>query len=1129
MVGTPKTTPNAHVVPNSPSGPNNTPNPYFHGQPGTSVSGSGGTTTITPIGERVETPSHSGGGSGAQTPPPTTKVITVTGTKDTSGKPIPQSQQQTGVYTPEGQKIATANYQQAIAVTDMQGQGGLYVNNQRVADITSEKTPSTTNTNSTASATLSYPGMSTANPTFLQYMDQQKSGNYFGGEHIGQVQKPTNIIALEKQSRTPSPSESKAPEYLSNKPLGPNTYKPLKSEAKAPVSNIVTDVTGDFSAMFSSGAESFKQKTQDIRNQPIARIGNIEVLPIAGIGYTALYGIEKFAEGATDVVLHPVETTKGVAKFAYEFVNEPIGTVEKTIYQIAANPVGELSYMLGQAKVIELVKQNVLSKDIAYKYLNKLSKSQTVNLVLDLETKGQKQLAPIKQQVGIVTEGFGKQDLTLLNPLQVKTTIRAGENYKYPSLSKAVEMQKAQVTGFPLSETTRTETRISAFRGKSLSQEQIKERIQANPEFKYEMRGKTEAQTEMIANERAAEIYKKSVKEMVYSKGNKTLIISELPREHFAGIKVKALEKKPITIVQMIDNGKMNIDVYKGERRIADVKNVIIEPGNTAFAEPHRIAAERISAQPKFGDMETKQTDFLPVIYEKRFRELRTTDITGKYRLEYGAKTELAARATESAEDRIQQFEATKVKENIYENQLEVEYTGRASLSNEKARVQSSIEFLEGGEPINKPFEVVKESSPQLSSVTETYRTSRPPFIKVEQINQQFGQLERKGTAKGIFQKDYDVMINPKEVKISKNASGDIISFKGKVNKNPPLKDILQKAPEETPDITKLGLPLEGGAETSITRLNKNIDMLEDTQAEIIGGYKKAQEKLPPGMENEYKAQIKVIEPKTKGIQAKAENLIRTLESKTPNIKSFNFSLPQEKIQGKSITATYNEIKNESVVKEEPIIKEQTKNISQPVVQPIVQPVTRPVTQPIVQPIVRPVTQPIVRPIVQPIVRPITQPIVQPIVRPVVRPITTQRTTSIVRTPTTTKTPPLFPGTKEKKKKKSELFGVFIRRKGKFKQVAVTDNPVKAEQIGESGVKNTAAASFKVKNLTSGQIVSGITKGQLNAQQFYESKKEPGVFIQKNQFRISSRGEKHEIPGKAQIINRKSKRGVFSL
>lgn len=123
--------------------------------------------------------------------------------------------------------------------------------------------------------------------------------------------------------------------------------------------------------------------------------------------------------------------------------------------------------------------------------------------------------------------------------------------------------------------------------------------------------------------------------------------------------------------------------------------------------------------------------------------------------------------------------------------------------------------------------------------------------------------------------------------------------------------------------------------------------------------------------------------------------------------------------------------------------------------------------------------------------------------------------------------PPVFvlKAPKEEVKKKRGLYQVEVREKGIFKKVKVTPSVEEAFRFGEKRVKATASASLRVKPVAGGKSVSGIGRALLSKKIFRESKKEPGVFIQRKQFRISSPGEKREITHKG--LRALKIRGIF--
>ena len=118
---------------------------------------------------------------------------------------------------------------------------------------------------------------------------------------------------------------------------------------------------------------------------------------------------------------------------------------------------------------------------------------------------------------------------------------------------------------------------------------------------------------------------------------------------------------------------------------------------------------------------------------------------------------------------------------------------------------------------------------------------------------------------------------------------------------------------------------------------------------------------------------------------------------------------------------------------------------------------------------------------------------------------------------------------KSTRQKKQGNYLVLVRRKGIYQKIAVAPSLEKAFGFGKIKVLTTAAASFKVKALGGREPITPAGKRLLSPRIFYESKREPGTFIQKRRFRISTPGEKREIPGKAQFVNimKGKKKSIF--
>lgn len=115
--------------------------------------------------------------------------------------------------------------------------------------------------------------------------------------------------------------------------------------------------------------------------------------------------------------------------------------------------------------------------------------------------------------------------------------------------------------------------------------------------------------------------------------------------------------------------------------------------------------------------------------------------------------------------------------------------------------------------------------------------------------------------------------------------------------------------------------------------------------------------------------------------------------------------------------------------------------------------------------------------------------------------------------------PPVTWKNQREDKKEKDLFTTSIRRKGKFKSIGTSTSKETAARLGISAVKESAAASFKVTSQR-----EGIIKNIITNREFTSSKREPGVFIQKRSYRISSPGEKQEITRQGILSSKKNRR-----
>lgn len=119
-----------------------------------------------------------------------------------------------------------------------------------------------------------------------------------------------------------------------------------------------------------------------------------------------------------------------------------------------------------------------------------------------------------------------------------------------------------------------------------------------------------------------------------------------------------------------------------------------------------------------------------------------------------------------------------------------------------------------------------------------------------------------------------------------------------------------------------------------------------------------------------------------------------------------------------------------------------------------------------------------------------------------------------ISSPSETKPPMIISLDKSSKKKKS-LFNIEVRRHGKFIKIGQTETPEEAFEIEKKKILSTLAASGKVEQVAGEQVdLKSIGRRILGGARFYESQKEPGVYIQKTRGfggRLGSRTEVSEI------------------
>ena len=107
------------------------------------------------------------------------------------------------------------------------------------------------------------------------------------------------------------------------------------------------------------------------------------------------------------------------------------------------------------------------------------------------------------------------------------------------------------------------------------------------------------------------------------------------------------------------------------------------------------------------------------------------------------------------------------------------------------------------------------------------------------------------------------------------------------------------------------------------------------------------------------------------------------------------------------------------------------------------------------------------------------------------------------------------------------LYDVEVRRGGVFRSIGISKGPMKAFLKGKIAVLTSAGASFRIKPLEGAEQPPSFNLGRV----FRRSRKEPGVYIQKREFRISSPGEKREITyrGLAKIRQMGKRKSIFNI
>ena len=124
-------------------------------------------------------------------------------------------------------------------------------------------------------------------------------------------------------------------------------------------------------------------------------------------------------------------------------------------------------------------------------------------------------------------------------------------------------------------------------------------------------------------------------------------------------------------------------------------------------------------------------------------------------------------------------------------------------------------------------------------------------------------------------------------------------------------------------------------------------------------------------------------------------------------------------------------------------------------------------------------------------------------------------------------TPTISPFLFRKKEKPDLGYKVEVRRGGVFEEIAVEPSAERAFFTGLGRVRTTARASFRITALEDTAPLSPSFGGLIPRREIYASQREPGVFVERREKRISTPGELRDITykGIATLRARRSRKG----
>jgi len=114
-------------------------------------------------------------------------------------------------------------------------------------------------------------------------------------------------------------------------------------------------------------------------------------------------------------------------------------------------------------------------------------------------------------------------------------------------------------------------------------------------------------------------------------------------------------------------------------------------------------------------------------------------------------------------------------------------------------------------------------------------------------------------------------------------------------------------------------------------------------------------------------------------------------------------------------------------------------------------------------------------------------------------------------------------------KRARDQYSILVRRRGRFLPIGTAKTQKEAFRRGAFAVDISAAASFKIEPIGRAEPIKKSPFAFLSPRRFTRAKREPGVFVEKPRFRISTPGEKGEITAKGLFTLKQKKKTIFNI